>query len=104
MKPIIRMGKKKDSEPKCVSLVKRYLKSITKMEGLHTLWHESGEKPSEDGALKITRLKLACKVRALGLLIRYLGMLNDAKRNGRSSADLHAQIIGKNCLTKNVNI
>jgi phage terminase small subunit len=58
--------------------------------------------PSKDGPTKITRLKLACKVRALDMLIRHLGMLNDAKRNGRSSADLHAQIIGKICLAKRV--
>lgn len=56
--------------------------------------------PSEDGATKITRLKLACKMKALSMLARHLGILDDVKQYGRNSADYHADIIGRKCLAK----
>jgi phage terminase small subunit len=51
--------------------------------------------PAADGTTKITRLKLACKVKALGLIVRHLGLLNVAKRNRRSSTDLNATCLLK---------
>lgn len=56
--------------------------------------------PSEDGTTRITRLKLACKVKALDLIARHLGMMNDTKRNDRCSANFHAEIIGRICMAR----
>ena len=37
--------------------------------------------PSEDGSTRITRLKLACKMKALTLIAQHLGMFDGLQRN-----------------------
>ena len=37
--------------------------------------------PSEDGSTRITRIKLACKIKALNLIAKHLGMLDGLQRN-----------------------
>jgi phage terminase small subunit len=37
--------------------------------------------PSEDGSTRITRIKLACKIKALDLIAKHLGMFDGLQRN-----------------------
>lgn len=37
--------------------------------------------PSEDGSTRITRIKLSCKIKALNLIAKHLGMFDGLQRN-----------------------
>ena len=44
---------------------------------------------TKDGTTKITRIKLACKIKALDMLCRYLGMFDGLQRNDCGPVALH---------------
>jgi len=50
---------------------------------------------SKDGTAKISRIKLACKVKALDMLAKHLGFFKSARSSRRSVADLHATAVNR---------